>query len=251
MRRTALSLALATTVLVAALGCGGSVDGTGTPTDASTAADRATNVGTSSDAGDSGSADAIAPVACEATSVEAGTGSAGDADVPFDHRPTRACCPGQRGPGPSGQPYPSGVAASCSSDSECVSGVNGRCFPFEGLVGPGGCSYDECFTDSQCGPGATCSCRSSSTDNVANYCVPAGNCVVDSDCGPGGYCSPSLESCAGPSPYYCHTAMDTCMSDRDCPPFDAGGSSCPAIAPCAYDAQEQRWACRQLTCCPP
>lgn len=206
----------------------------------------------SSDAGHSDSSDAKGSGSCVPMVVDAGTASAGDARVPLHHRPTPACCPSQRGPGPAGQPYPSGVASTCMSDSECSAGKNGRCFPFEGLVGPGGCSYDECLTDSDCGSGATCFCRGSSTDNSANVCVRGGNCVLDSDCGPGGYCSPSFEqSCLFPTPYFCHTAIDTCTDDTDCPSVDAGPLSCQVLAPCAYDPGGQRWACTQLTCCPP
>ena len=218
-----------------------------------------TTSSTGGDAGDSGPFYPRPPGACP---PGAGPPLAG-ARVPLQHRPTPACCPSQRGPAPSGQPYPtcpaapgsvcpSDSATTCSSDSECTSGVNGRCFPFEGLVGPGGCSYDECFTDSDCGSEATCLCRRSSTDNSANVCVRGGNCVVDSDCGDGGYCSPSVEqSCLFPSPYFCHTANDTCTDDSDCPSVDAGPFSCSVLTPCAYDPGEQRWACTQLTCCPP
>jgi hypothetical protein len=76
---------------------------------------------------------------------------------------------------------------------------------------------------------------------------------LDSDCGPDGYCSPSIEgNCFfGQSPYFCHTARDTCTDDSDCPSVDAEAGSCPIVTPCAYDTGEQRWACTQLTCCPP
>jgi hypothetical protein len=181
------------------------------------------------------------------TVAEAGTVSTGDAEVPLDHRAAGACCPSQRGPGPSGQPYPSG-STTCTSDSDCTGGANGRCFPFAGLVGPGGCSYDECFTDSNCPSGTPCLCRSSPSDDSANVCVPGGNCVVDSDCGPGGYCSPSRGSCEELSPYYCHTASDTCISDSDCPYVDGGESY---VTVCAYNPQAHRWACNQLRCLPP
>lgn len=207
---------------------------------------------TNGDAGHPDASDAYAPAACESTVEDAATTSDADPRAPIFHRPTAACCPSGRPPGPAGQPYPSGVASTCTSDSQCTAGVNGRCFPFAGLVGPGGCSYDECFTDSDCGPGATCLCRGSSTDNSANICVRGGNCVVDSDCGPGGYCSPSFgQGCLTPGPYFCHTTMDSCSNDSDCAPVDAGPSSCEVLAPCVFDPQEQRWACTQLTCCPP
>ena len=192
------------------------------------------------------------PRACEPTFVDAATASAGDARVPVHHRPMPACCSSERGPGPDGQPYPPGVATTCQSDSQCTAGAGGRCFPFEGLVGNGGCSYDECFIDSDCGSGATCLCRSSPADNSANVCVHGGNCLVDSDCGPGNYCSPSLEeNCLTPRQYFCHTAMDTCLDDSDCPSVDAGANSCPIGNLCLFDKQEQRWTCTLLTCCPP
>jgi hypothetical protein len=230
----------------------------------STCADAGTggagNSGTRSGSTADASSDAIAPVPCTPTVIDAGTASAGDAEVPLNHRATGACCPSQRGPGPPTQPYPTGVASpgpdSCSSDSQCTGAVNGRCFPFAGLVGNGGCSYDQCFTDSNCASGTPCICRSSSSDNSPNVCAPPGNCVVDSDCGPGGYCSPTegcdycaqgSENCAS-APYYCHTASDTCINDTDCPSVDGGEFS---ITACAYNPPAQRWACKQLVCLPP
>jgi len=198
--------------------------------------------------------------------------------TPLNHRPSDAQCPSKRGSAPlfcaggtcTSQPYPSAGfgSTSCSSDSQCKGGVNGRCFPGEGLVSAGGCSYDECFADSGCGARTPCICRSSSTDNSANVCDVGGNCAVDSDCGPGGYCSPSMETCystnpeaevegsnyGGPNPYYCHTASDLCINDSDCATLDAGTattSSCPQYTPCAYNAQDNRWECTQLFCCLP
>jgi hypothetical protein len=204
------------------------------------------------------------------TGSEAGTGLAGTtgtagidsdagtgAEIPLEHRAT-ATCPHQRGPGPANQPYPPDRASplapdagGCTSDSRCKNGMNGRCFPFEGLVGEGGCSYDECLTDANCGSKTPCLCRSSSTDNSANVCVPGGNCAVDSDCGSGGYCSPSWAGCQERH-YFCHTTRDTCINDTDCP-VDAGEFSCSTLPSCAYDTQAQRWACRQqpIQCCPP
>jgi hypothetical protein len=198
--------------------------------------------------------------------------------TPVNHRPSDAQCPSQRGAAPpfcaggtcTSQPYPYDAygLTSCYSDSQCTAGVNGRCFPGEGMVSAGGCSYDECFADSGCGARTPCICRSSSTDNSANVCDVGGNCAVDSDCGPGGYCSPSMETCystnpeaevegsnyGGPNPYYCHTASDLCINDSDCATLDAGTattSSCPQYTPCAYNAQDNRWECTQLFCCLP
>jgi hypothetical protein len=89
-------------------------------------------------------------------------------------------------------------------------------------------------------------------DDSANVCDPGGNCLVDSDCGPGGYCSPSTGSCyVNPGPYYCHTPMDTCINDSDCPSVDAGTSSCPVLTSCAYDPDAGHWGCSNSVCCPP
>jgi hypothetical protein len=189
-------------------------------------------------------------LSCEPAFVEAGTGLAGDTEVPVYHRAAPACCPSERGPAPLTQPYGTGMAAGCASDSQCSSGADGRCFPFEGLVGPGGCSYDQCFTDSDCPSGTPCLCRTSASDNSANTCAPGGNCVLDSDCGSGGYCSPT-QGCYGLPTYYCHTASDTCINDADCPSVDGGADSCPVSSTCAYSPQAKRWACSQETCCPP
>ena len=197
-----------------------------------------------------------------------------------NHRSESESCPSQRGPAPefcppggtcTGQPYPShftGLPLTCSSNSQCTAGVNGRCFPpiLEPIaITQGGCSIDECAADSDCGAKTPCICRSSSTDNSANICDVGSNCAVDSDCGPGGYCSPSKDAChpnnsdpnwqaegySGPYPYYCHTAADLCVNDSDCAPPDAGMESCPMFASCAYNVQNSRWECTQFPCCPP
>ncbi len=147
------------------------------------------------------------------------------------------------------------MAVSCATDAQCTQGPDGRCFPFGGLLWTAGCSYDECFTDSDCPSGAPCICRTSAGDDSPNICAAGGNCVLDSDCGPGGFCSPS-EFCDARLPgwaafgYYCHTAADTCINDVDCPPIDAGGG-CSIPSVCRYDTQAMHWACNDQRCCPP
>ena len=245
------ALWMTTLVALTAVSCGGRVrGGTGNST--------TSNGGSGSTSGSNGggSAGAITTAPCEAM-VDAGRPPVADARVPLEHR-SSACCTSPRGPGSTEQPYPPGIAASspdggvaCSSDSQCVSGTNGRCFPNEGLVGPGGCSYDECATDSDCPSGTPCGCRASPGDNAANVCAPGGNCVVDSDCGPGGYCSPSREDCNGPSPYFCHTALDACVNDADCLSVDAGANFGITSKLCSYDHESHYWSCKQFVCNPP
>ncbi len=228
-----------------ALGCGGRANQDATVDSVTGSLDSGADSGSSS--GATGTGDASS---CQPTFVEPGPGTAGGAEIPIYHRAEPACCPTERGPSPSGQPYGTGQAAGCTSDSQCTSGVDGRCFPFEGLVGPGGCSYDQCLTDSDCPSGASCLCRSSASDSSPNICVAGGNCVLDSDCGEGGYCSPS-NGCEGPAAYYCHTAADTCINDSDCAPGDAGGAACASAPSCVYDSEAQHWGCTQMICCPP
>jgi hypothetical protein len=243
------ALVMSTLALVSGLGCGGQANG-GTGSVGAGSGGAGTNSGSTS----SGSAGSAPTASCEPTAADTGSVQTASASVPLNHRAS-PCCSSRRGPGPGPEPYPPGMAATdpsvaCTLDSQCTKGSNGRCFPFEGQVGPGGCSYDECSTDSDCPANTPCVCRSGPTDNAANVCAPGGNCAVDSDCGAGGYCSPSVADCYAQNPYFCHTALDTCVNDADCPPVD-GSVPNFASAVCAYDSQAQHWACKGLVCYPP
>jgi hypothetical protein len=72
-----------------------------------------------------------------------------------------------------------------------------------------------------------------------------GNCRVDADCGAGGYCSPSYDTvgCGGLAGTYCHTAMDKCLNDSDCPT-----SSGPQA--CVYSTASGYWECQAEKQCP-
>jgi hypothetical protein len=164
--------------------------------------------------------------------------------VPVNHRPDGSTCPQQRGPGTltPGCDYDAGFGnATCKHDSDCTKGTNGRCVvpPYVPLACSTTCSYDECFSDSDCTGNVPCICRTSPTDYGANVCEGFSKCRVDADCGPGGYCSPSgVENCN--TGYFCHTPSDACIDDVDC---GHGGT-------CNYDPTAAHWRCSN-TCAPP
>jgi hypothetical protein len=165
--------------------------------------------------------------------------------VPVNHRATGMACPEERGPGMIQPACDSeGFVLVCENDSDCTAGDNGRCepLPFSPVGCQVGCSYDECFKDTDCPAGQPCDCRASATDNTANVCVSGSQCQVDADCGPGGYCSPSggYGTFGCDVAYFCHTAADTCVDDTDC---EAPG--------CQYDSTAGYWRCGGKGCAPP
>lgn len=163
----------------------------------------------------------------------------GTQSVPAKHRPSDTACPEQRGAGDTfPNPSPGGE---CAQDSDCTAGINGRCLAEAGIdIDVVSCSYDTCFSDSDCSDNRPCECRQSETDSAANYCVvTGGNCRIDSDCGPGGFCSPSLlgdycgfDSSIGEG-YFCHTPQDSCLNDSDC----------DSASICAYSLQISHFTC--------
>jgi hypothetical protein len=167
--------------------------------------------------------------------MAAGT-SDGAARVPLSHRASGTPCPMQRGAGDT-----DGLrSGDCDADTACTAGTNGRCLP---SCGPPGCfasvcSYDGCFSDSDCSAKTPCGCRPSASSSNANACIGASRCAVDSDCGPGGYCSLSDFGWCGAS-YQCHTPCDACIDDADC----SSGE------PCAFHGTLGYWACGS-TCGP-
>jgi hypothetical protein len=126
----------------------------------------------------------------------------------------------------------------CRQDADCTQGTNGRCLG--GLHCVTSCSYDSCFSDSDCPTDKACLCRGNESSFVANVCVPA-ECHTDLDCGSRGFCSLSLSGCFGAEicgdGYYCHTSHDSCIDDNDCASRHA----------CFYDLLEKRWSCKQYT----
>ena len=178
---------------------------------------------------------------------DASGGSGGDSTtVPTDHRTEDVACPEERGPGSAN------VVRDCTQDSDCTEGMNGRCIS-PNVLGPSGgsfCSYDTCFSDSDCSMNEPCRCRQSAADTAPNYCVAGSNCRIDSDCGPEGFCSPSLldidsSISGGPAEfgYFCHTPRDRCLNHSDCDPSACGQSlACVSMA-CGYSLESNRWDC--------
>lgn len=162
---------------------------------------------------------------------------------PTNHREVGAKCSPTRPPGitdagaaaDSGPPDAGGPQSECAVDSDCTKSKNGRCNRgrFFGNV----CTYDACFDDVDCGNLAACFCD----DVKGNHCLAA-NCLTDSACHGLG-CSPSYGTGCGPfggvQGFYCHTASDTCVDDKDC----KGG-----IGYCALDPKVGYWACSYSIC---
>ncbi len=174
-----------------------------------------------------------------------------DGRVPQSHTVSGAACPEQRGPGFFGCNPDGGVASptalECVTDSDCTMGKNGRCtiLPVSSppptapgdhliLLCGSSCSYDQCFSNSDCPTRVPCGCRSSASNGADNVCLTGSDCAVDSDCGPGGFCSPSSsEQTGGHILYFCHTAADACFDNIDCP--NNGG--------CQFDSVSGHWIC--------
>jgi hypothetical protein len=169
--------------------------------------------------------------------------------VPNLHRAVATECPHDR-PAPTcvhapPSPLPPSDGG-CNVDTDCVGGTNGRCVSDEPFIlNCGVCSYDVCFTDSDCNGAGPCDCHSGFRG--ANVCSP-GSCRVDADCGVGGYCSPSLPSCPGypdiqgKSGFFCHKPTDECFDDSDC--------SQSRTNICRYDGTTSAWRCMEFEGCP-
>src|SRR5437868_6694711 len=119
----------------------------------------------------------------------------------ISHRPNDAQCSTHVGPGDCRCAGCAGPEFTCTTDTGCTQGVNGRCIG-NGAVAGCSCTYDKCSGDSDCPSNGTCACHDSPyMYGSGNRCV-LGNCRVDSDCGKSGFCSPSGQwSIVG---YYCH-----------------------------------------------
>ena len=172
------------------------------------------------------------------TGGAAGTGAGGR--IAVNHRPVAVVCGSEeRTPGMCQFPN-SGIPLACTTDAQCTSGTNGRCWG-AGRVASCSCTYDACLSDADCKSGGPCVCRASLVG--ANTCL-AGNCRIDADCGPGGSCSPSYDFACGHYTgiigYFCHTPKDACVDDTDCA-ASVGGE-------CRHNPATGTWACATSQC---
>jgi hypothetical protein len=174
----------------------------------------------------------------------AGGGSAGGgaqscSTAATNHLATPPSCRTTRPPGlaipDSGFP-----GSTCGADADCDGGINGRC-QLVGNFGGYQCTYDDCFTNTDCAPSGTCLCGAGA---AWDRCV-ASNCGSDSDCSDGCLCSPSYDLTCGPYDgirgYYCHTPADECTNDSEC--MDGG-----VVGYCAFSMDANKWICGHSFC---
>jgi hypothetical protein len=161
---------------------------------------------------------------------QASSGSSGVQRTPTNHRAASSTCPAQRGPNcvsvdgcQNDSAVNNGSYVSCTQDSDCTTGRNGRCFEEGPMACMTDCTYDTCFSDSDCPNSQPCECRQTDSDSAANTCETGGNCRIDADCGQGGYCSLSQvnNSCFCPSSALCPSG--TCCSPGPCVCGDSCG----------------------------
>jgi hypothetical protein len=155
------------------------------------------------------------------------------------HRPVAAACDSAPG---EGYTHP-GSSGTCSKDSDCTKGRNGRCMAGRPRMGgrsePNHCEYDDCFSDTECGAGETCNCGLREPIPERHRCLPS-NCRIDGDCGPNGFCSPSKKALGAGTieGWFCHTEDDECTNDGDCLPEKAN-----SFPYCGYSKKKERWIC--------
>ena len=114
-------------------------------------------------------------------------------------------------------------------------GENGRCG--FGRIGAF-CSYDTCFSDSDCAANEVCLCDGTGMGGGGNTCVVT-SCRTNNDCG-GQTCSPTFGSCGhytGVISFACHTTSDECTVDADC----TGGY-------CMFEPGVSHWVCSTSEC---
>ena len=133
----------------------------------------------------------------------------------------------------------------CEAHADCSEGPNGRCIytpeDFEDYA-RSECLYDFCQSDDDCNELEVCLCG-----KMKSRCHGGNSCQVDADCGENGYCSPTYwhndnQDSMVLTGYFCHTANDECIDDKDCPRRPDSDFST-----CAFSQQLGYWRCEYHT----
>lgn len=108
-------------------------------------------------------------------------------------------------------PGDAGVAGQCDEDTDCTEQAHGYCNTVEGGLPGGFCNYG-CVSDSECGAGMICDCRSPVGQCVAAECVTDADCACDATCMRVAWddgCGPNVQ-------YKCQTQEDECVAPTGC-----------------------------------
>ena len=110
-----------------------------------------------------------------------------------------------------------GLGSECDADEDCTEGEQGRCSRLGSDTF--GCTYDSCYEPSGCPSWLRCACGVGPQEH--NACLGA-DCMGPEDCA--GFACDVSWGCEGPghigdgnAQFRCHTALDVCQSDADCP----------------------------------
>ena len=228
------------------LGCGGKSLSTAGGAGATGSAGSTGNAGMTGGAGSTGSAGATGTAGASGAGGHAGSaGTGGTAGSP-PHRPVAtACAASTNFAAPIPIPQDAG-ATSCATDNDCRpdGGFSALTLYCQSHV----CTPDQCFTDADCLTGQLCECSFSFGHGLhANFCVTTG-CHVDADCA-SGLCSPTGDGgvCGSFLGYRCRSAVDTCLTDSDCPNKPDGGVTLPNK--CIYAPEVGHWQCIPVAIC--
>ena len=133
----------------------------------------------------------------------------------------------------------------CRADEDCTEGDQGRCSR-SGDTGAFGCTYDCCYEPSDCPSWLRCACGVGPQQH--NACLLA-DCTGPEDCGD--FACDVSWGCEGPgqigdgnAQFRCHTALDACQSDADCP----ARQFCTRENFSSMSTPDDRWRCDTRTC---
>jgi len=168
-----------------------------------------------------------------------GVADAGFVDAGLDARVIGRCDPDRVRP--AGDTV--GIIQECTSHSDCVDGVNGRC-TLRGAYTV--CTYDECFSDADCPAGTRCACGVEQLDGNLCQGDNCSGCAV-ADCALSWGCEGhNGGSDSGAQSFECYTPDDSCHTDADCD----SGEYCTRGPDTIGEAVDPSWHCASPSCGP-